>query len=71
LQRSAFVWVLIEQVWGLQIVPLASNRFVGQAAAEPVQFSAMSQLFAAARQTMALETNTSVGHVVAMPVHVS
>jgi hypothetical protein len=55
----------------VQTAALAFFASVGQAADEPVQFSAMSHSPTDARQTVADARNPSVGQVNAVPLHVS
>src|SRR5581483_238204 len=52
-------------------VPFDCFASAGQAAVEPVQFSARSHSSAAARQTVLDATKVFAGHVAVVPVHVS
>jgi hypothetical protein len=63
------VWV--QALPSLQVVPFAFLASAGQAADEPVQFSATSQALAATRQTLDEAANPSAGQVSALPLQVS
>ena len=54
-----------------QATPAPLKPSAGQAAAEPVQFSATSHWLVAERQTVALETKLSAGQALLEPVQVS